>query len=189
MAAEPDEIRSRIEVTRSDLAADVDQLADRTSPTRIMQRGRARVGSRMRTIRERVMGTPAAAARATADSTRDLAGRTAEAAEQAADVVREAPERVAEQTRGNPLAVGLVAFGAGLLAATLLPETRVEQDAARRLADSDLAEQIRQPLSESATQLREDVSQDLKDSASEVGQRAKDAATATVEDAKQAARS
>ena len=43
---------------------------------------------------------------------------------------------VAEGTRraadGNPLAMGLVAFGAGLVAATLFPATRTERDLAER---------------------------------------------------------
>jgi hypothetical protein len=97
MATQPEVIRTQIASTREDLAHDIDRLADRTSPRRIVRR-------RWDSMRERVMGAP----------------------REVTTTVREAPEAVARTTQGNPVAAGLIAFGAGLLAASLLPETDAE---------------------------------------------------------------
>jgi hypothetical protein len=43
------------------------------------------------------------------------------------------PDTVRRQTEGNPMAAGLIAFGAGMLLATLVPSTRREEEAARRI--------------------------------------------------------
>ena len=57
------------------------------------------------------------------DSTQDAVGHAGEA-------VADAPRKVASATQGNPVAVGLIAFGVGLLAASLIPASRPEQRAA-----------------------------------------------------------
>lgn len=198
MAAEPDRIKNDIELTRARLTADVDQLADRTSPTRVMQRGWHRFTDKVHTVSDTVMGKPAQAA----DSVKRVAGQAGdkisgvasdatdkigEVASSAADTVREAPRMAAEQTRGNPIAAGLIAFGAGLLAAALIPETEAERRLSRKLADSDLAQQVREPLMESADQVRQDVAGTVKQSASEVVQTAKEAASSTMDEAKETA--
>ena len=51
------------------------------------------------------------------------------AASTVGDVVTSAPQAIQTQTQGNPLAAGLVAFGVGALAGTLLPTTRREEQA------------------------------------------------------------
>jgi len=187
VATEPDQIRNEIEMTRSDLATNVDRLADKTVPSRIAQRAKNRFTDRMHTVRERVFGAPSSAG----NGVRHAAGRAGDAVEgaasQAADAVREAPRMAADKARGNPMAAGLIAFGAGLLAAALIPESDAERRAAQRLADSDIVDQLREPLAESAGRVREDVSESVRESGREVARSAKEAAQSTAEDAKDAA--
>jgi len=183
MAEEPDDIRDDIEVTRARLAHDVDRLAGKTSPSRIAQRRWSGTKSKVRGLSERVMGT----ARDSGDSAKD---KVSSAAEQAADQVRQAPEMVSRQTQGNPIAAGLIAFGAGMLVASLLPATTIERQAGQALREhgSDLIEPVRQPLTESAQQIGGELGDQAKQAAQAVRDTAKDAATTTAESTKDSAR-
>jgi hypothetical protein len=53
----------------------------------------------------------------------------------AADMASSALEQARKRTWGNPLAAGLVVFGAGWLLSSLLPATEREQQAAAQLKD------------------------------------------------------
>ncbi|WP_256356265.1 DUF3618 domain-containing protein [Streptomyces sp. PKU-EA00015] len=132
MGTSPDRMRAEIESTRRQLSYDVDELADRTSPRRMARRRSRRLRGALSGARDRVMGTAShATSRAqgglheTAQSAQESAGQAADtvrdAAGQAGDAAKRAPEQAMRQTQGNPLAAGLIAFGAGLLAASLLP--------------------------------------------------------------------
>lgn len=198
MAEEPDRIRNQIEYTRAELERDVDRLADKTSPRRVAQR-------RWTAVKEKVMGTPrhaadtnAGTAWSAADTVQDAAARAGDKAGEAAhqvadtvtDTVRQAPEKVARQTQGNPIAAGVIAFGVGLLAASLIPTTEVERQAGQQLRDNagDLANQVRQPLRESAQQLKTDVSGSVREATDRVKETARDAAATTTDEAKSSAR-
>jgi hypothetical protein len=52
------------------------------------------------------------------------------------DKLRQMPDSARGSAQGNPLAAGLVAFGAGLLIASVLPVSRTEREAAPSVADS-----------------------------------------------------
>ncbi len=199
MDEEPDRIRGEIEATRMELTRDVDALADRTVPTRMARRRWSATKRRVRGISDRVMGTPASryggeAAHSVADSVRDRAsaaagtGRDAveqvgEQARNVADTVRRGPAIVGRQTQGNPVAAGMIAFGAGLLAASLIPVSDLERRAGRRLSDhgGELVEPVRRPLAESAQQIREGLTESVTDAAQQVRQRAAEGAQATAE--------
>ncbi|MBG0826370.1 DUF3618 domain-containing protein [Planomonospora sp. ID67723] len=209
MGAEPDEIRAEINATRAELAADVDRLAERTSPTRIMQRRRDRMRQKVRTVRERVMGTPTYAAHqvrdqaghaahavrdtatGAADTVRSTASEAAETvkhgAQQAAGAVREAPEQALRSTQGNPMAAGLIAFGAGLLAATLIPRTEAEQRAAEQLKEQagDMVAPVKAAIQDSAQHLGEEARGIAQETAQHVKERATEAARTTGEQAKE----
>jgi len=150
MGTSPDRIRQEIDQTRAELVADTNRIVDRTSPKRIAQRRTRSVRRGLTTLREKVMGTvPQAthsastgvqehardAAQVVQDKAQSAAETVSETAGQAAQAVREAPDPAMRQAQGNPLAAGLVAFGAGLLVASLLPATRVEQDAVRQVGE------------------------------------------------------
>jgi gas vesicle protein len=211
MATEPDRIRDDIEATRADLTTKVDMLADRTSPTRVAQRKWSNVKESARSVSERVMGAPKHAAGSTKEGASNLSDKASDAAaqlsdkasgaaaqigdkasgaaHQAADVVRQAPDAVTQRTQGNPLAAGLIAFGAGLLAGTLLPTTGVERRAGQQLRERgpELVEPIKAPLQESAQRIKEQVTDTARDAAEDVKQTARDAALNTADQAKQSA--
>ena len=179
MAEAPDHIRDDIELTRARLAQDVDRLADKTSPGRVAQRGWQNTKAKVRGVTDRVMGaahdgggTVKDKASGAVDAVKDTAGDVAGHA-------RQAPAAVRRQTQGNPIAAGLIAFGAGLLTASLLPATEMEKRAGRQVRDhaDELIEPVREPLTEAAR----DLGDRAKDAASAVGDTAKDAARSTAQ--------
>jgi gas vesicle protein len=193
MVEEPDRIRDEIEDTRAGLARNVDRLADKTSPTRVAQR-------RWTAVKEKVMGTPKHAGQSVSDGARSATDTVQQAASRAgdkasaaahdvADSVREAPGVVARQTQGSPIAAGVIAFGVGLLAASLIPATEVEKRAGQQLKDNagDLVDQVREPLQESAQQLREDLSGTVREAADQVKETARVAAETTKDEARSSA--
>jgi ElaB/YqjD/DUF883 family membrane-anchored ribosome-binding protein len=181
MGTASDEMKTGIGQTREKLVTDVDRLADRTSPRRIAQRRANQVRGAFRTARERVMGTAdhatsQAQSRAgqAGAAVRDTAGRVGDtasnAAQQATEVVKSAPEQVRQQTQGNPLAAGLIAFGVGALAGSLIPMSRAERQAA------DQAEDVVQPVKEAVGESARRVADEAKTTARESGQQVADAA-------------
>ena len=109
MSKDSNELRADIAQTRDELRNDVDAIVDKVSPSHIAHRQTARIKDSVSRVKETVMGR-----------SEDVSERTQQAAHDASDAVHEAPQKVAEQTRGNPLAAGLIAFGAGLLACAVL---------------------------------------------------------------------
>lgn len=99
-------------------------------------------------------GTMSDAATTAAGTASDMASTAAEtvsdAASTAAQTLQDAPRVVRRQTRGNPLAAGLIAFGAGWLISSLLPATRREQQLAEQVKDH--AGELTQPLTDAAGQ-------------------------------------
>jgi hypothetical protein len=172
VVTESDRIRSDIERTRDDLAEGVSTLADRTSPKRIAERRWDDVRQRARSVRYRVMGTSGSANDAVSDKASGVAG-----------TVRQAPDAVLRQTQGSPLAAGLVAFGAGLLSAALLPESNAEQRVGHKLAEQ--AEPLIEPVRSATRDMAGDVKDSAQAAASEIGDAAKQGAVRTAEQAKQ----
>lgn len=136
MGKTADELKAEVASQRADLSRDLEAVGDRLSPRRMAQRRTAAVRLRVRRTREAVMGV-ADDASGMATSMGDRAGAlqasVGDAMSSAADSVSELPGRVADRTEGNPLAAGLIAFGTGLLAASLLPGSRTEQQAAQNV--------------------------------------------------------
>lgn len=178
MGPSPDQIRHDIDRTRAELVADANRIVDHTRPRNIAQRRVDRVRHRMSTVKERVMGTVPETASTLQDRTTGMASTVGERAQDAASIVgdkaqqaastvgekaqeaahavQQAPEQARQQARGNPLAAGLIAFGAGALVATLIPATRAEQDAVRQLGEraGGAVEPVKEALAESAQKLK-----------------------------------
>jgi uncharacterized protein YjbJ (UPF0337 family) len=193
MAEEPDRLRQDIETTRASLTRDVDLLADKTSPKKVAQR-------RWTAVKEKVMGTTDQARHVAGDTAssavgtvhdkvgtvQDKASQLTDAAgakaHDAADAVRNAPGAVASQTKGNPLAVGIIAFGAGLLAATLMPVTDTERRAGQQLKEQsgDLTDKVKSV----AADVKDDLSETVQNAAGQVKETAQDAAQSTREQAR-----
>lgn len=182
MAEEPDRLRQQIESTRVSLTRDVDMLAEKTSPAKVAQR-------RWTSVKEKVMGSSDHAKHAAGDTASQVSDKASqvgdvagEKAHQAADAVRNAPRAVASQAQGNPLAAGIIAFGVGLLASTLIPVTDAERRAGQQLKDhsGDLTEKVK----DVANEMKDDLSGPVQDAAGQVRQTAQEAVQTTRETAR-----
>ena len=193
MGEDPNQIRRDIESTRADMGATLDEIGDRVSPGRIVERRKERVRDRWQSVRTRVMGEPddaypsypgayTAGSSSTGGSTltnikegaSGAAGSVQGAAQSAAQTVAGAPQQAAQAARGNPLVAGAVAFGAGLLAAAALPSTKAEQNAASTLQEK--AEPLTDQVKQVADEVKSNVADVAKDAASQLTDQAKQAA-------------
>lgn len=205
MTSDPDEIRSNIERTQRNLSADVDALAQKVSPPRIVERQVQRTRSTMTNLKDTIMGSagdqaPAmrtgtlgtgmsssvSSARGTVMENASSARETVrEKASSAADAASSVPDAARQRTRGNPLAAGLVAFGAGWLLSSLLPATGPEQQVASQV--KDLATEKGRPVAEQLGQAGQQMGQELRESARQragvVRETAADAASAVTDEA------
>lgn len=186
---EPEDLRRDIARTRADMDQTLAQIEDRVSPSRIKDRQVDRIRGRWDRTREAVMGTsndgPDVGQRA--DEVRERASevgdRAGEVANRAVDGARETPDRVEELTRGNPLAAGIVAFGLGVLAGSLLPSSAPERQLASGLRD-EFEEPIREELRHAGDEVKDDLRQHAQDAVEETKQTAHDATDRTTEEAK-----
>jgi hypothetical protein len=194
VAEEPDRLRQDIESTRATLTRDVDRLAEKTSPKQVARR-------RWTAAKEKVMGTTGQARDAVGqgtssavgtvqekasqlgDKASDLGGAAAGKAHDAADAVRSAPQAVAGQAQGNPIAAGVIAFGVGLLAATLIPVTDAERRAGQELKDRS------EPLTDKVKDVAGDLKGDLGGTVQEAAGHLKDTAQDAVQNTRDQARS
>jgi Protein of unknown function (DUF3618) len=150
-----------IEATRASLSRDIDELSDKVNPTRVVERrkeaARSRLGSLRDSVRDKVMGAapdldtvkshvpgvgsgsgsgsgsgPGIGERATGVASNvasNVGGSVSQGASGAADTL-------GAKAQGNPLAAGLVAFGAGMLISALLPATEKETQVAQRAVEA-----------------------------------------------------
>jgi gas vesicle protein len=179
MGKSASDVRSEIEDTRQDMSQTIDAIADRTSPRRVVARRRERMANGWRSVRERVMGRADDVRGTAGGRAHELAGGAQDRASGMAEQARRAPERVVEQTQGNPMAAGLIAFGGGLLLASLLPPTEAEQRVAGKVREQT------QPLQDELARAGQAVGEDLKSSAQEAAEQVKQRAaeaTSTVGD-------
>src|SRR3954463_16223334 len=129
---DPEVIRANIEVTRQELSSDVDALADKVTPSKIVERQTDKVKGRFNSVKDRVMGSASDAKSSVMGSASDAKHRVAggasdvtegakDALGNAAHAVGDAPRAVVDKAQGNPLAVGLIAFGVGWLGPSPIP--------------------------------------------------------------------
>lgn len=190
MGKAPDQIAAEIEQTRAELADDVDRLADKASPRRAARRGGERIRGAARSARERIMGSNSDTGSDVQEQARE-AGQTArEKAGEAAEAVKSTPDQVSRRTESNPMAAGLIAFGAGLLAASLLPTSQAERRSAQRVSErvGDVGP-VKESLSESAERIKGEASDAVKSATQEVRQTASEAARTTQEEGREQAKS
>ena len=134
MATRTDELTAEIQTTRGRMDRTLDDIGDRAGPGRLTERLKGAVSN----TKDTVMGTAGDARHSVADS----AGGATDA--------------VKRQSQGNPIAAGLVAFGAGLLAGSVLPESRTENKLAREVQSKAQAP-IREHAQESASAVSDQV--------------------------------
>ena len=185
MGKSASEVRGDIEDTRREMSDTIDAIADKTSPRRIVDRRRRAVADGWRSVRERVMGRAEFTTGAAGDRARGMSESARDTAGSVADAARQVPDTVISQAQGNPMAVGLVAFGAGLLAATLIPPSEAEQRLAGTLRDQ--AQPLQDELKAAGQQVVEEVKSSAQQGAEQVKQRASKAAGTVQEDVKSSA--
>lgn len=198
-SSDPDIIRRQIEDTRRELSYDVDALNEKVNPARVVDRRVTAAKGRLTSVKEKVMGSAqdttssahgmaSNAAGSMQGAASSAAGSVQDAASTAADAVQQAPQQIVQQTQGNPMAAGLIAFGVGWLVSSLLPASQKEKELAQQ-AESAVREH-KDTLLEPAKQAAQEIGEQLKPAAQEavesVKSTAQDAA-ATVKDEGQSA--
>jgi hypothetical protein len=207
---DPEQIRRAIEQTQANLSTNVDALAEKVTPGRIVERRVERVRGTALRWKDKVMGsspvqgplqpaspgwtpqgggardvagqvtgavsgTAYSAASTVSDATSSAASGASDMASTAASAVAEAPQMARRQTQGNPLAAGLISFGAGWLIASLLPTTRREQELASQARDR--AGELGQPVAEAARQVATEVKDNLAQPAQQAVESVRSTAT------------
>ena len=159
MSENPDVIRADIEATRARLGTNVDAVADKVTPSHIVQRQTDRVKENVKDavfgVKEKVMG----AADHTAGNVHSATGTAGAHLGDAGAAIGDAPAQVKTRTQGNPLAAGLIAFGAGLLVSSLIPASQKEREAADALKTAS------EPLTTELTEAAKHVAEGLKEPA------------------------
>jgi len=170
----PEQIRAEIEATRSELGSNVGALADKVTPSKIVDRQKSKVRDAIGNVRTRIMG----AADDAGSNLHDAGSNLGSGISDAKDRVSDAKDRVVAKAEGNPLAVGLIAFGVGLVVASLIPASEREKDVAGNVQDSA------QPLVEKAKDAAREVGENLKEPAQQAAAAVKDTATDAAQNVK-----
>lgn len=176
MSNNPDDIRADIDRTRSEIGRDVDALAEKVDPNKAFERQTDKVRDRFRGIQESVMGSPDD--HDDHSTMQDARERAGDMADEAGRMVQNAPDEVKRRTRGNPLAAGLIALGAGWLVGSLLPASKPEQDAAAAVKDKA------EPMVEEAKTAAQEMGENLKPQAEEAAHSVQETARSGVEHVK-----
>ena len=163
-----------IEATRADLTRDLDELTDKVSPQRVIERRKEATRNRIGSVRDKVMGSAQHATSAVGSRTPDVSASPGAAVGTVRDSAGSAVDSLESATAGNPLVAGAVAFGAGMLISALLPASRAETEAARRATDA--VQEHAQPLVDQARSVGSDIGQDLKESAAQSAAEVKETA-------------
>ena len=173
----PEQIRRDIEITRAELASDVDTLREKVSPSGIAHRRTRAVKGRLSAAKDKVMGSTGSATSSLSSTGSHLTGKASEA-----------PTTMKQQTQGNPLAAGLVAFGVGWLVSSLIPASQKEQQVTLEAKDrvSDHRDALTAPLKEAAQDAKENLAGPVREAADSVKSTASDAATTVKSDAQSA---
>lgn len=188
MASRTDELREDIEQKRDDIGYTVDQLQNRVSPARITARGRYRMRQLWIDTKDRIMGNDQSeypwetGMRRITEQAGTLTDKTADLARDVKEGVAGTPAMVRRQTQGNPIAVGVIAFGGGLLVGTLLPESAGERNIAQRLEPTVTG------IAEEATQVGKQIAEDVQTSAKETIEDLKDRTSVAAEGVKDEAK-
>ncbi|MDF2846860.1 MAG: hypothetical protein K0R97_842 [Oerskovia sp.] len=184
MSTDPEQLRNDIERTRSELSDDVDALGDKVNPTHVARRQTDKVRRSFTSVKDRVMGTATAAVHSTHDAASSVTDRVKGGAGTTSEGISSAASTVRDRAEGNPLGVGLVAFGLGLVVASLLPASQAEQRAASKVQDA--AAPLVDDVKEAASTVADHLKEPAQDSAHAVQEAAKDAASTVAEGGREA---
>ncbi|VXB07424.1 conserved hypothetical protein [Arthrobacter sp. 9AX] len=196
MSENPDAIRADIEATRARLGTNVDAVADKVTPSNIVHRQTDKVKDAVVGVKEKIMGAADTASSTAHNAAHTGAGHTTNALHSTGETLHDAkdnvatklsdagtaishtPDQVKAKAQGNPLAAGLIAFGAGMLISSLIPPSAKEREAAQQLKTAA------EPLVSQVTDAAKTVAQDLKEPAQEAVENVKATATDAAQNVK-----
>lgn len=195
MAETTGELRRDLDEQRDDIARTVDEIQNRVSPGRVWTRQSHRMRHRFTDWKDRIMGNDqpyysSGNRSGSSYGTEGTGSGIGERISDAKETVAVAPEALRRQTQGNPLAAGLIAFGAGLLVSSLIPETQRERKLAEGVQPlvSDVVGEARQAATAVAQELKEPAEQavqEVKDVAQQAASEVRDTAQAGVDEVRQ----
>lgn len=163
MGETTDDLRRDINERRQDISRDLDAIGDKVSPRQAARRTTDSARRRLHGVRDAVMGTASEGASAMSDT-----------ASAARDQLQQVPDLARRQTEGNPLAAGVVAFGAGMLVASLIKPSRGEQALASHVEPH--LQQAASQLKEKGAEVAEQLEEPARQAAESAGQAAREAA-------------
>lgn len=163
MGQDPDQLKRDIERTRQSLTQDVDALADKTSPSRVASRQVDKAKSGLTSIKESVMGKASDARHSTSAGMHSagsgVSGTASSAVQGVSGTATSVIDGSRQQARGNPMAAGLIAFGVGWLASSLIPATAKEEQLASKAMDK--AQEYKEPVLEKAKEVASEVKEEV----------------------------
>ena len=137
------------------------------SPSAIIERRKTAVRDKLSSAKDKVMGSGQGATQGVSSATSN------------------AGSAIEDRVEGSPLAAGLVAFGAGLVVAGLIPASKAEAQGAQRLKEA--AQEHGQPIMDQAKSAAQEVGDQLKDKATEAAQEVKSSAQESADRVKEEA--
>lgn len=158
-----EQLTTDIEHTREDLSRNLDALNDRVNPGRMVDRRRQAARNKIGAMRNKVMG-----------SAQGGGHRMSSMGDSVSGSAQDAAHTVQQKAEGNPLAAGLVAFGAGMLVSSMIPASKKESEAAQRLVEG--AKEHGQPVLDEAKSAGQQMGQNLKEQAGQAAQEVKSSA-------------
>ncbi|MCU1539621.1 MAG: hypothetical protein JWM01_568 [Arthrobacter sp.] len=179
MSENPDAIRADIEATRARLGTNVDAVADKVTPSNIVHRQTDKVKDAVFGVKDKIMGAADTATSNVHSATGSAGSNIGSSIGDAGSAIADAPHQAAVKTQGNPLAAGLIAFGAGLLVSSLIPPSQKEREAAEALKSAA------EPVTTQLTEAAKDMAQGLKEPAQEAVENVKATATDAVQTVKE----
>ncbi|MCU1519918.1 MAG: hypothetical protein JWN19_303 [Arthrobacter sp.] len=179
MSENPDAIRADIEATRARLGTNVDAVADKVTPSNIVHRQTDKVKDAVFGVKDKIMGAADTATSNVHSATSSAGSNIGSSIGDAGSAIADAPHQAAVKTQGNPLAAGLIAFGAGLLVSSLIPPSQKEREAAEALKSAA------EPVTTQLTEAAKDMAQGLKEPAQEAVENVKATATDAVQTVKE----
>lgn len=207
MAQDTDQLKAEIDQQRAAISGTVEQIENRVSPSRMMARRQDRFRRRLTELRDTVFGNdePDYPYSSRQDyATRQMfgydsgpepwtsptyipgrypgSGVPSDTDRSAVESVQHAPQALRRQTRGNPMAAGLVALAGGWLFGSLLPESRQERQLARKL-EPEMAEAAAALKSE-GMELAHDLTEPAKEAAEDLKQTGREAAHSVLDQAR-----
>jgi hypothetical protein len=162
-------------MTREHMGETIDAIGDRVSPRRIVERRRNRMRATYWAARDAVMGRSGNAASSIGQRASNTGTSISEGASHLADRMTDLPSEATRQTQGSPLGAGLVAFGAGLVLAAVIPPTEPEKQAAAKVKDAA------EPLVEDAKEMGKELASTLQADGRDAGGALKETAQHAVD--------